>query len=63
MWFSTYLRSIHVVEVHRGVGLVQVSDVITMLIYKTEKPTCFNSGYIEIKIPWHCVNRRRGCRV
>ena len=34
---GNYLRSIHVVEIYGGVGLVQVSDVITMLVHKTER--------------------------
>ena len=54
--------SIHVVEIHGRVGLVQVSDVITMLVHQT--------GYLPklvyfdlINIPWYCVNRRRRCGV
>ena len=35
--YGVYLRSIHVVEIYWRVWLVQVSDIITMLVYQTER--------------------------
>ena len=40
-----YLRSIDVVEVNRGVRLVQVGNVITMLVDQTERRSCHSPKY------------------
>ena len=40
-----YLRSIDVVEVNRGVRLVQVGNVITMFVDQTERISCLSPKY------------------
>ena len=40
-----YLRSIDVVEVNRGVRLVQVGNVITMFVDQTERRSCHSPKY------------------
>ena len=39
-----YLRSIDVVEVNRGVRLVQVGNVITMFVDQTERRSCHSQA-------------------